>query len=367
MKSSGAALALAGLRAQPAPAVSFFEYWPGWLFYTPVVLHWIALGVRYGSFTLPTAANPHVETGGLCGERKTSILDHVGAAEQHWVAPYVLVRNAGEPDAMVATAEAALTASGLTYPLVAKPDIGCNGTGVRAVTDQAALRRTFADFPAGTALLLQEMVRLPGEAGLFYVRLPGQARGNITSVTIKSPPIVTGDGRSTLRALILADPRYGQQPQIYLPRLAHRLAEVPASGEPVQLVFVGNHCKGSTFADGRDHITPELTDRIDAIARSIPDFSFGRFDVRYASLAELRQGRGFRIIEVNGVGSEATHIWDPRTTLIEAYRTQFAHYGAAFRIGAANRRAGFAPTKPLQLLRYWRQQRRLMASYPLND
>ena len=364
MKSNEAALPLAGLAARRTPAVSWFEYWPGWLFYTPVVLHWLILGVRHGGFTLPTAANPHIVTGGLCGESKTSLLDGVGVAERHWVAPYIALRTAKEG---LAEAERAIQAAGLAYPLVAKPDIGCNGTGVRLVRDRDALSRTLADYPAGTALVVQQMIRDPGEAGLFYVRLPGEARGRITSITLKFPPMVTGDGRSTLRALILADPRYGTQPQIYLPRLVHRWDEVPASGELVQLVFVGNHCKGSTFANGNDHITPELTERIDAIARSIPDFSFGRFDVRYATLPELRQGRGFRIIEVNGVGSEATHIWDPRTRLIDAYRAQFSHYAAAFRIGAANRRAGFRATGLLALLRHWREQRRLMGSYPLND
>src|SRR6202012_1297524 len=108
------------------------------------------------------------------------------------------------------------------------------------------------------------------------------------------------------------------------------------------LVFVGNHCKGSIFYDGADLVTAELTEAIDRLAKSMPDFFFGRIDVRFASPTLLRRGQGFRVIEVNGVGSEATHIWDPRTKLLDAWRTQFLHYGSAFRIGAANRRRGFA-------------------------
>ena len=72
-------------------------------------------------------------------------------------------------------------------------------------------------------------------------------------------------------------------------------------------------------------------------------------------------------IEINGVGSEATHIWDPDTTLPEAYAAQFMHYRAAFEIGAANRARGFRPTPLFKLLGLWRQQKRLMASYPAND
>jgi hypothetical protein len=367
MKSSDATIALPGLSRSAAPDVSFFEYWPGWLFYAPVVAHWMLLGLRHRGFTLPTAANPRIPTGGLCGESKAAILDQVTGAGRDWIAPYTVFTTSADPALSLSRAEAGMKDAGLNYRLVVKPDIGCNGTGVRLIPDRGALLDAVAAFAPGTTLVLQQLAEEPGEAGLFYIRAPDEPRGRLTSVTLKSPPMVVGDGRSTLRALILADPRTGAQPQIYLPRLKPRWDEIPASGEPVQLVFVGNHCKGSTFRDGRDHITPELTSRIDSIARAIPDFHFGRFDLRYASLPELRQGRGFKIIEINGAGSEATHIWDPRTRLVDAYRAQFDHYAAAFRIGAENRKRGAKPTSPLDLFRHWKIQRTLMASYPQND
>jgi hypothetical protein len=101
--------------------------------------------------------------------------------------------------------------------------------------------------------------------------------------------------------------------------------------------------------------------------KSMPDFFFGRIDVRFASMAQLRRGLDFQVIEINGAGSEATHVWDPRTRLVDAWRAQFFHYGTAFRIGAANRRRGFAPSGVRAMLRHWQNQRRLMASYPMND
>ena len=103
------------------------------------------------------------------------------------------------------------------------------------------------------------------------------------------------------------------------------------------------------------------------IAQDLPDFYFGRIDVRFASLNALRRCEGFRIIEINGAGSEATHIWDPATTLPEAWRVQFFHYGMAFRIGAANRARGHRPTGLRTIYRLWRLQKRLMAAYPLAD
>ncbi|HEX2942812.1 MAG TPA: D-alanine--D-alanine ligase, partial [Rhodopila sp.] len=236
--------------------LSFFEFWPGWMFYTPVVMQWILLGLRYGDFSLPTAANPRITTGGLCGESKLSILCQVGPDAVDMVAPAcgILARPDG-----AGSAEAAMAANGLHYPVVAKPDIGCNGTGVRLVRDRAGLERYLRDFPANEVVVLQKYVREPNEAGIFYIRHPDEPSGRITSLTIKKPPVVIGDGRSTLRALILADERASKVPHLYLGRLADRLDTVPAQGERVQLVFVGNHCKGSIFQDGASLITPALT------------------------------------------------------------------------------------------------------------
>ena len=115
---------------KPGSPLSFFEFWPGWLFYTPVVIHWLMLGLRHGDFSLPTAANPRITTGGLCGEFKLSILDAGRSGGSGPGRPRL--RRAGQPRRGSA-AEAAMAAFGLNYPIVAKPDIGCNGTGVRLV------------------------------------------------------------------------------------------------------------------------------------------------------------------------------------------------------------------------------------------
>ena len=355
-----ASLAAGRAAARRERLVSPFEFWPGWLFYAPVVAQWLWLGLRHRDLSLPTAANPTIETGGLCGESKLAILDLAEPAAQAWIAPYVSFR-AGTDDPARAAEQ-----GGFGWPVVLKPDIGCNGAGVRLLHDPAALQAAVDAFPPGTRLMLQRYAAGPGEAGVFYIRYPGEA-GRVTSLTLKVQPAVTGDGRSTLEALVRADPRAGLVPQLYLPRLAARLAEVPAAGESVPLVFTGNHCKGAIFLDGAHAITPALTRQVDAIARAIPGFHFGRIDVRYASEAALRLGQGFTIIEVNGAGSEATHIWDARCTLRQAYAAQFAHYRAAWEIGRINRAAGHRPSGLRAMYRLWRLQRRVMASYPTND
>ncbi|MDE2199439.1 MAG: ATP-grasp domain-containing protein [Rhodospirillales bacterium] len=370
--TSGLAAPLASSLASPARArggraASFFEFWPGWMFYTPIVVQWLGLGLRYGDMTLPTAANPGIVSGGLCGETKTSMLDLVEGPARASIAPYAAMTTSPTGAGDLAAAEAAMARGGLGYPLVVKPDIGCNGTGVRLAENAAALDAYLAAFPRGEGVVLQEFVPLEGEAGIFYIRDPGSETGRISSVTLKFAPHVTGDGRATLRQLILADTRFGRIASMFLPRLTARLDEVPAAGEAVRLVFVGNHCKGSIFRDGAAEVTPALAACFERIARAMPEFHFGRFDIRFGSLAALRRGEDFRIIEINGVGSEATHVWDPDTSLWEAWRAQFHHYRAAWRIGAANRARGHRSTGLRALAALWRRQKRLMAAYPLND
>lgn len=345
------------------PPVSFFEFWPGWLFYAPIILQWLWLGLRWGDLSLPTAANPHIETGGLCGESKASILDQVSGRARDMLAPYVRI----QASAPISLIEAAMRDAGIGYPVILKPDIGCNGTGVRLLDDTSALAQALPLYPPGVELLVQRYIPWEGETGIFYVRHPHERRGRVTSITLKYPQFVTGDGVRTLRQLIVDDPRAGRVPHLYLPRLGVRLDEVPGEDERVRLVLVGNHCKGSVFRDGTAECTPALAACIESLAQSMPDFHFGRFDLRYRSLAELRQGEAFAVIEINGAGSEATHMWDARTKLRKAWADQLWHYQQVFRIGRANRARGFKTSGVGPTFRAWRRQVRLMASYPEND
>ncbi len=355
-------------RGRGRQPVSFFEFWPGWLFYAPVVAFWIINAIRYRSVTLPALANPGIAAGGICGESKNDILALAGPVAKPWIAAFAGVTTSGHNDGNdLALAEAAMARAGLAYPVVAKPDMSCNGVGVRVVRCAAELAAYLAAFPRATRVQLQELVTHEGEAGIFYIRRPCEPAGRITSVTLKFAPTVIGDGTSSVRALIAADARLNAVSHLLLPKLGCGAARVPAPGESVRLVFVGNHCRGSTFKDGLDIVTPALAARIDAIAQDMKDLHFSRIDLRYASLDELRAGENFKIIEFNGSGSEATHIWDPAMTMRAAYKTQFFHYGESFRIGAEIRKRGLRPLGLFKLMTLWRHQKRLMAAYPAND
>ncbi len=349
----------------PAPPLSRFEFWPAHRFYAPIWL-WIGwLALRYGGLRLPLLANPGLPAGGLVGESKSFVLGNMGAEARRWTAPHcTVVRSGNRANGDVQMALSNMAAAGLQLPIVAKPDLGCRGAGVRPVRNQAELHEYLSAFPAGQTVVLQKLVDVEGEAGVFYVRHPGQKTGRIFSLTLKHFPYVTGDGLSTLRMLIHADPRAGKLAHLYLPRHRNRLDTVVLRGETVRLAFAGSHSRGAIFRDGGKYITPELTARFDAIASDIPEFWFGRFDVRFADFEAFCGGRDFRIVEVNGAGSEATHIWDSRTRLRDAYRTLFQQFEHLWIIGAANRKRGFKPESWTSFFKRWQAERNLVAQYP---
>jgi hypothetical protein len=90
---------------------------------------------------------------------------------------------------------------------------------------------------------------------------------------------------------------------------------------------------------------------IDQICRGYKGFYFGRFDIRAASFEDLKNGKNFSIIELNGVTSESTNIYDKRYSLFNAYRILFSQWRIAFEIGEENRKCGVKPVSLLDLIR----------------
>lgn len=332
------------------------------LFYVPLVAQWLWLGARHRSLTLPTVANPLIEGGGLLGESKFAYFRQAGEPARAWLARTALVEAPGAGG--VAAAEAAMRRAGIAYPAVAKPDIGWRGYGCRLVADRAALAAYLDAFPCGADLLLQEFVPHHGEAGVFYVRRPGAARGEITSLTFRYYPFVVGDGRSTLEALIRAHPRLARKAAPLLAENSARLAEIPAAGKAVRLALVGSNRVGGLYVDASRRITPALAARFDAIAAALPEFHFGRFDVRFADADRFAAGEDFVVIEINGAGAEAIEVWDPEWRLADVYRRLFRQQSLMFAIAAANRARGFAPMRARDLVRLQRRQYRLNTAYP---
>jgi hypothetical protein len=310
------------------------------------VIAWIAwLAVKPRGLAPIAAANPGIPGGGVVGESKFDILSALPA---EWTIPAMKLA-AGAPDARADALADLMRAQGWTFPLILKPDVGQRGDGVRKVMSVAEAR-AWLDAFHGDAIA-QPWHPGPFEAGIFYYRLPDEPHGHILSITDKQFPVVTGDGVRPIERLVLDHPRFSHQAPVFLDRHAESRSRVLAAGERFVLGEIGNHCKGTLFRGGAHLWTPALEARVDAIARAMPGFFIGRFDVRYTDVERFKAGEDLAIVELNGVTGEPTDVYDPSRGVIDSYRGLFTQWRLVFEIGAANLAREPAAGRTLRLVR----------------
>jgi hypothetical protein len=324
-----------------------WEYWSAQAFYFPMYVWGPILALRTGHAAFFTAANPGIATGGFGFESKYDTILKIPAAYR----PKTVLARAG---AAFSDVLQELQQAGIAFPLIAKPDIGFRGFLVKKIETTAELQVYLQRFPAN--FVLQEFVWKDQEFGVLYHRFPDQDRGAITSLTLKEFLSVIGDGQSTVLELVHRHPRALLQLDRLQLTHAAVLPTIPATNERVALDIIGNHSKGTRFINGNHLIDKQLEQTFDAIAQQIPGFYYGRFDIKCDSLEALRQGQDLIILEINGVCSEPTHIYDPESiTYLGALRTILEHWTLVARISRANLRRGAKCLPAWQMIRIIRQ------------
>lgn len=343
------------------PRVGQLERLPKWLNLIPMVTQWAWLSLKYGSVTLPSAANPAILSGGMVGEGKLDYFSTMGPHARSMTADYTSIIPGRHTidDALMAMA-----AANLDFPVIVKPDVGWCGFGVRCIHSAGELARYIALYPVGETLVLQRYLPWEGEAGIFYARHPDEPAGRVIGILLRSFPRVTGDGKSTIAGLMAKDARLARLGADGLHECTHNPDYIPALAETIRLATIGSTRVGGLYRDGSSSITPALTAEMDRIAKDMRDFHIGRFDVRYESLEQLREGTGFKIMEVNGAGSEAVHAWDPKFNLFQSYAIVFAKQRLLFKIAAAMRARGHKPISAIKLAKLHLWQQSLIKRYP---
>ena len=195
----------------------------------------------------------------------------------------------------------------------------------------------------------------------------------MTSLTFRYFPFVIGDGKSSVLELIKQDERTNFKSRFYLGKdplhqgiSLHDLESVPHREEIVQLAFIGSIRVGGLYRNGEDFITPKLNQLFDEIACSMPEFYFGRFDIKFKTINLLKEATDFQIFEINGAGAEAIHVWDTDTPLIKTYKELFRYQSLLFRISDRNREKGYKPMGMREFYSFTRQYNNLISSYPLS-
>ena len=311
--------------------LSHWEYWPFAVIYAPAFVYWLYLSAKARSLFFFSAANPGIETGGLVGESKIKLLKKL---PQSLVPPTVFVPH-GEA---IEKVHQALDHSGIQYPIIAKPNIGSRGFLVKKITSPSELATFLSQ--QHVDFLLQEYVAYPVELSVLYYRFPNKSNGTISSVTIKKYLSIMGDGQSTVEQLIKRIDRAKLQLDTLRSTRSELMDYVPQNGEKVELVPIGNHCRGAAFYNGNDLIDKKLAAEFDKISHQMSGVYFGRFDIKCQSIESLRCGQDYKILEVNGVGAEPAHIYDPDYRLLQAFKDINNQWRIIYQISLHNRRNG---------------------------
>ncbi|HMS40861.1 MAG TPA: DedA family protein [Pyrinomonadaceae bacterium] len=327
-----------------------WEFWSLKIFYFPVVVYVLFLAIKHRSLTIFTCANPAILASGFIGESKAEIYEGLKKYEANasYLLNYTKLCAENSFTENLNKARIFIDENDLQFPLALKPDAGERGKEVKILRHFEELETSI--FKLEADFILQEF--FDGvETSVFYFRYPNRKKGEIFSITEKTFPHVTGDGKSNLETLILRDKRAVCLAKKYLGQNAERLDFVPESGAKVKIINIGTHSRGAIFSDGEHLKTIELEEKIDEICRGFEGFYFGRFDIRARSFEDFSRAENFKIIELNGVTSESTNIYDKKFSLFAAYNILFRQWKIAFEIGAENFRRGAKATTVSDLIK----------------
>ncbi|MFK5958194.1 MAG: D-alanine--D-alanine ligase [Lutibacter sp.] len=308
-----------------------WEYWPSYMFYLPIVPYALYLAIKSRSFGFFSAVNPAIDGSGNGFESKFKTVQLIPEKYK----PETIYIEIGEKiDSILPK----LVTYKINFPLIIKPDIGFRGLLVKKINSEKELSEYINKYNA-IPLIIQEYIDFKNECGIFYYRIPNQKNGTITSITLKKYLTVIGDGLSTLSELILNDERA----KIYYSLISElnkdKIQSIPIKNEEVILTIIGNHSKGTQFINGNELINKRLTYFFDELSSNIEGWHYGRVDIKYDNFEELIKGVNLKIIEINGIISEPTHIYDAsKGTYFGALKSLKNHWKLIYLIGMKNKK-----------------------------
>jgi pimeloyl-ACP methyl ester carboxylesterase len=334
----------------------YHEYWVTGLVYLPMLWWGIKRMIARRWLIELTSVNPgYAYDAGIMCESKMDINRKLGDGnvDDQAILHCVLIEENADTQARIDRAIDSMTNDDQLggYPVFAKPDQGERGRAVEMICSQAELIAYGRD--NDEPFVIQQQHHGAMEVGVLWVRhvesitdpnYTGPS-GFIYAITIKHFPAVVGDGKQTLRRLILGHDRYRAQSRMFFDRMGQLLDTVPDAGERVALGVAGNHAQGAMFTDGEELITDELSARIGEIVDRFADehgrgFDIGRFDLRCDSLEKLALGEGFGIVELNGLTSEPSNLYDPKRSIRWSWAMLCGYWLHAERLGAARLESG---------------------------
>ncbi len=306
--------------------LSSWEYWPSWVLYVPIYVQhiWLTIKTKNPFFFLRT--NPAIN-GFILSDSKYETQSMI--PNEYLPKTYFLKKGTSYKEVLLQ-----LEKRNIAFPLILKPDIGFRGLEVHKINSTTELEEKITHLKVNS--LIQEFISYPLEIGVFYYRFPNKNKGEIPSVTLKEFLTLKGDGKSTFKELVYANPRAILQAKRLKTTHKNLWYTIIPKDKELFLEPIGNHNRGTKFINGNALIDQNLKEVFDNLCLPLNGFYFGRFDIKAKSISELKKGTNFKILEINGVGGEPTHIYDPNFKLTEAWKTNLFFWRTAAEIATQN-------------------------------
>jgi len=322
-------------------------HWEQWHYNVKYILLspvWIWYSLRARSFYFFTPANPTLTFGGMEGGTKREIYNLLPAGTY----PKSIYIN---PAMSLYEIEVAMVEADLSFPVAVKPNIGMMGLMFRKIDNKEQLSKYHQTMTS--EYILQELLYHPIEVSVFYYRFPNEQKGRITGFVRKDAIEVTGNGQSTLEELMQQfESRPGFKAEEWKSKHKARLKEVIPDGEIFKLSWVANLSRGSRLVSLEDKKDEKLLEVFDNISHDSKYLYYGRFDIKCKSVDDLKEGKNFSILELNGTGAEPHHMYGNGNNFFQAAKIIVHHWRVLHSIARYNNRQGIKYKTLQQGLRF---------------
>jgi len=304
-----------------------WEHWPLLMFYIPNIPYAFVHGIVARNLVFYTAVNPGIKNSGIGSESKFKTLQIL---PKKYIPKSVLHRENQDVEITLKY----MKEEGIDFPLIVKPDVGFRGLLVKKIENKGDLIKYIHKYPI--SMIIQEFLTHPNECGIFYYRHPNEKIGKISSITLKEFLTIEGDGESTIKELVYSNERAFLYYDLIKDDPLITWSEIPENGERIKLSSIGNHSKGTRFINGNHLINEQLENSLNELNHKVNGWFYGRLDVKYSTLEDLYKGN-FKILELNGILAEPTHIYDAsKMNYWKALKTIRTHWKQLYKIARYN-------------------------------
>lgn len=312
-----------------------FEFFSIPKIYLPIVIFSLYQAIKMRDFYWLKYVNPNIYLSGITEHSKQLLLQHIPISNR--INDIFVPKNSSLKEI-----KEKIKSSSLSFPLVIKPDCGSRGIDIYKVNNIDELP---VDLDLTRKYVIQEMVIRDNEYGVFYIKYPNEKKGSVVSLVEKEYMKFIGDGNRTLRELIMDHDRAW----LYLKRMdqvysREELQTIIPTGVTIPASFVGSHSGGTIFHDVSNKITKPLSRCIDTLSSHIPEFYYGRYDIKADSIADIQRGN-FKVLELNAAIGEPAHMYDPNNSIYKGYSILLSFWQKMATIAQQNKSRKISPAK----------------------